>query len=203
MKILVILGHPRPGSFNHAIAETAIRTLEESGHTVCFHDLYEERFDPVLPYAEIRADGRPEPLVATHCQDLAGAGGLVIVHPNWWGGPPAILKGWVDRVMRAGLAYELSAEGLPTGLLKASTALVLNTSDTPAEREAEVFGDPLETVWKNCILAYCGIGRIARRNYGVVVTSTPAERARWLADVRSLVQDMFPQTRSRTREAVC
>jgi putative NADPH-quinone reductase len=72
MKILVILGHPRPGSFNHAIAETAIRTLEESGHTVCFHDLYQERFDPVLPFAEIPAGGRPEPLVAAHCRDLAG-----------------------------------------------------------------------------------------------------------------------------------
>jgi putative NADPH-quinone reductase len=68
-------------------------------------------------------------LVAAHCEDLAIAEGLVIIHPNWWGGPPAILKGWVDRVMRAGLAYQLSAEGVPKGLLQASRALVLNTSE--------------------------------------------------------------------------
>ena len=77
----------------------------------------------------IRRAGRPNPLVAAHCEDLAIAEGLVIIHPNWWGGPPAILKGWVDRVMRAGLAYQLSAEGVPKGLLQASRALVLNTSE--------------------------------------------------------------------------
>jgi hypothetical protein len=49
MKVSVIIAHPHPGSFNHAIAETVIRALEENWRTVCFHDLYQERFDPVFP----------------------------------------------------------------------------------------------------------------------------------------------------------
>jgi len=55
MKISVILAHPRRGSFNHAIAEAAVSRLETDGHRVSFHDLYAERFAPVLPYDEIPA----------------------------------------------------------------------------------------------------------------------------------------------------
>ncbi|MFG2636478.1 NAD(P)H-dependent oxidoreductase [Streptomyces sp. NPDC048362] len=62
----------------------------------------------------------------------------MFVHPNWWGMPPAVLAGWVQRVLVPGVAYKLgSAEGSPEGLVRAGRALVLNTSDTPADREEE------------------------------------------------------------------
>jgi len=44
--------------------------------------------------------------IKQHCEEIALVDGIVIVHPNWWGQPPAILKGWVDRVIRPGVAYE-------------------------------------------------------------------------------------------------
>jgi len=195
--ISVILGHQRVGSFNHAIAETAKRILEENGHTVNFHDLYKERFDPVLPAEEIRCNGKLDPVVEAHCREIAAAEGIVIVHPNWWGQPPAILTGWVDRVLRAGVAYKFcesdSGEGVPVGLLKARRALVFNTTDTPYEREISVFGDPLDTIWKNCILKYCGVETVERRSYGVVVTSSLDERRQWLADVETQIWKMFIQ----------
>ena len=56
MNVSVILAHPHPGSFNHAIAKTATATLRESGHRLAFHDLYAEQFDPILPYGEIRRE---------------------------------------------------------------------------------------------------------------------------------------------------
>ncbi|MGA2571504.1 MAG: NAD(P)H-dependent oxidoreductase [Terracidiphilus sp.] len=196
MKISIILAHPRAGSFNHAIAAKARSVLEESGHAVTLHDLYAEGFDPVLPDAEIPALSEVAPEVEAHCREIAAADGIVIVHPNWWGQPPAILKGWVDRVLRAGVAYRFlegdSGEGVPEGLLKAENAIVFNTTNTEKERELEVFGDPLETLWKNCILRYCGVSRVERRCYGVVVTSTPEERAAWLEDAASLVREVFP-----------
>jgi len=120
----------------------------------------------------------------------------VIVHPNWWGQPPAILKGWVDRVIRPGLAYEFleedGGEGVPIGLLKAKVALIFNTSNTPEERELEVFGDPLDALWVNCVFGLCGVGDVRRKTYSVVVTSTPEERRSWLADVREIVGKSFP-----------
>jgi len=195
MRISVVLAHPRSGSFNHAIAAAAREQLITDGHQVDFHDLYAERFDPLLPESELASEGPiPGPL-AQYCVEAAGADGFVIVHPNWWGQPPAILKGWIDRVLRAGVAYRFlegdNGEGIPVGLLRARAAIVFNTSNTPAKREQTVFGDPLEALWKQCIFQLCGVKTVDRRMFGVVVTSTPEERQRWLAEVRSMVAERF------------
>jgi putative NADPH-quinone reductase len=197
MRISVILGHPSPGSFNHAIAARAQATLLELGHQVSFHDLYAEDFPPLLPGAEIPREAPLEPLIRQHCQELAEAQGIVIIHPNWWGQPPAMLKGWVDRVFRPGWAYEFlegdSGAGVPQGLLQARCALVFNTSNTPRERELTVFGDPLETIWRHCIFGLCGVQNFWRRNFEVVVTSTLEQRRAWLQEVQDLVARCFPQ----------
>lgn len=196
MKISVVLAHPKKGSFNHAIAETVAGVLRNNGHEVIFHDLYEEGFDPVLPQGEIPKNGAVDPVIRRHCDEIAGADGIVIIHPNWWGQPPAILKGWVDRVLRPGVAYEFkegdSGEGVPVGLLKAKAALVFNTSNTSGTREREVFGDPLEMIWKNCLFGLCGVKNVYRKMFGVIVTSTPQRREKWLQEVRETVTAHFP-----------
>lgn len=146
MKILVVLGHPKAGSFNHSIADAAIQALKDIGHEVIFHDLYKEGFDPVVTYEEIPRGAALDPVIGKHCEEVSGADGIIIIHPNWWGQPPAILKGWIDRVIRPGVAYEFlegdTGDGVPKGLLKAKAALVFNTSNTLQERELKVFGDP-------------------------------------------------------------
>lgn len=195
MNISLILAHPDPASFNHAIAHAAQNALQESGHCVLFHDLYREGFDPVLPANEILRDPMLDPLIEQHVREITEADGILIVHPNWWGMPPAILKGWVDRVIRPGSAYEFregdSGEGVPIGLLKAKAAVVFNTSNTFPERERRVFGDPLETIWKNCIFDLCGVGNFHRRVFAVVVTSTKEQREEWLSDVQTTVLRCF------------
>jgi len=196
--ISLILCHPTPGSFNHAIAERTRSTLEDLGHEVAFHDLYAERFAPVLPGIEVARDGFVPDFVVRHCNEIAKASGIVVVHPNWWGMPPAVLTGWVDRVMRPGLAYEFlegdGGEGVPTGLLKASSAVVFNTSNTFPEREARVFGDPLERIWKDCVFGLCGVTDFHRCTFSVVVTSTPEERAAWLGEVETTIRRVFAKS---------
>jgi len=196
MNVSLILAHPQPGSFNHAIAATARHALTRNGHAVCFHDLYAEGFDPILPGPEIPKGAAVPPDIAAHCAEIAAADGIVIVHPNWWGQPPAILKGWIDRVIRPGVAYEFlegdSGEGIPAGLLRAKAALVFNTSNTPRERELGVFGDPLEALWGKCIFELCGVKTFYRRMFGVIVTSTPAQRVAWLREVDAAVDRHFP-----------
>jgi putative NADPH-quinone reductase len=196
VKILVILGHPQPGSFNHALADVVVSTLENRGHEVVFHDLQAEGFDPVLPAAEIPTDSPVEPEIARHCEELVAAESIVIVHPNWWGQPPAILKGWIDRVIRAGVAYRFlegdSGEDVPEGLLRARTAVVFTTSNTEMARELAIFGDPLETLWKNCIFGLCGVTDVRRKNFGVVVTSSAEQRTTWLEETAEIVRRAFP-----------
>lgn len=196
MKISVILAHPNEQSFNHAIAHAAVERLKANGHEVALHDLYRENFDPLIVRDEIARNATLTEAVCMHCDEIAQADGIVIVHPNWWGQPPAILKGWIDRVIRPGVAYEFlendSGEGVPRGLLKAKAAIVFNTSDTEAEREQAVFGDPLETIWKNCIFGLCGVDNFHRRIFRVIVTSTDAQRKAWLAETKDAVSALFP-----------
>ena len=196
LKISLILAHPNPASFNHAIARAARQTLQHHGHQVYWHDLYAEGFDPLLSGEELDREAPLPEFLQGHCRELSQADGLVIVHPNWWGQPPAILKGWIDRVLRPGVAYQFldgdGGEGVPVGLLRARAALVFNTSNTPRPRELAVFGDPLETIWKNCIFGLCGVSNFYRKNFEVVVTSTPAQRAGWLREVQEIIARHFP-----------
>jgi putative NADPH-quinone reductase len=196
MNISIILAHPNPGSFNHAIAGAAAETLRQNGHQVAFHDLCREHFPPLLSPAELQPGAALDPVILSHCGEIVQAGGIIIVHPNWWGMPPAILKGWIDRVLRMGIAYRFVAndkgEGVPEGLLKARTAIVFNTANTPEAREREIFGDPLETLWKKCVFDLCGVKNVLRRTFSVVITSSPEQRAAWLRETREAVAGCFP-----------
>jgi NAD(P)H dehydrogenase (quinone) len=83
-------------------------------------------------------------------------------------------------------------EGVPVGLLQAQAAIVFNTANTPPQREREVFGDPLELLWKNCIFDLCGNRAFYREMFSVVVTSTNEERQDWLKRVKEIVDQYFP-----------
>jgi NAD(P)H dehydrogenase (quinone) len=195
VRVLIVLAHPDPASFNHALAHAVADALVGGGHEVSLRDLYAEGFDPVLPAGEILSECDLSDDLSAWCQEVSSAEGIVVVHPNWWGSPPAILKGWIDRVIRPGVAYNFlkddSGEGVPVGLLSARSALVLNTANTAAERELAVFGDPLERIWRECVFGLCGVSDVTRRTFAVVVTSTPEEREAWLKEASSLAIGCF------------
>ena len=146
------------------MATRAADALERNGVECAIHDLYVEGFQPVAPLDEASTVGMDveaavaacaDAVVRTHRRALAQADYLVVAHPNWRGKPPAIMAGWLDRVLVPGVAYRLDArEGLPTSLLRLRSVLVLNTGDTPPEREKEVFGDPLDDIWRRCVGAW-------------------------------------------------
>jgi len=181
MNALLILAHPKPGSFNHAIADAVETALAGAGLAVVRHDLYAERFDPIMTQQEIDEGVSQNPLVEQHCKQLVEADLVAVVHPNWWGQPPAILKGWVDRVVRQGLAYRFTEKG-PEGLLRARVALVVNTANTPIEIERQMFGDPLANLWDACTFRFVGVPDVRRRLYEPIIVSTPEQREGWLQD---------------------
>src|SRR4030095_14816729 len=157
---------------------------------VWFHDLVEEGFDPRLTADEARGQASADPLVHTHIAELKGSDLLAVVHPNCWGAPPAIMKGWIDRVFAPDAAYGF-AKGVdqgavPVGLLTTKVALVVNTGNTPTHRERDKFGDPLERMWRDCILSYCGVRHVMRSLFGVIATSSDDERRAWLAEATAL-----------------
>ena len=192
MKALVVVGHPAPGSFCRAIADRIRETWAAAGCAVRFHDLVGEDFDPRLTAAEARGQATADPLVRRHIAELRGSDLLAVVHPNCWGAPPAIVKGWIDRVFAPDAAYGfikgVDQGDIPVGLLATKVALVINTGNTPLDREREAFGDPLERMWRDCILTYCGIGEVMRALFGVVATSSEDERRRWLLEAATLAE---------------
>lgn len=184
MKALVILGHPAPNSFNQTLATAILGTWQAVGIATDFHDLMAEGFNPCLTPSEARGNPTQDPLVQAHIAQLTACDLLAIIHPNCWGAPPAIMKGWIDRVFAPNAAYSF-AKGedqgdVPVGLLRVRAALVINTGNTAPNRETATFGDPLDRIWRDCVLGYVGISDITRKLFGVVSTSTPDMRQDWI-----------------------
>jgi len=190
VRILLILCHPQPSSFNHAVAERVRETLASAGHQVLHHDLYQEGFGPVMTGPEFRRGVSFDEQVVRHTEELGACGGLVFVHPEWWGQPPALLKGWLDRVLRPGVAYEPhdeeSGEQAPVPLLGDKSALVFATRDAAARSGV------LERVWMEGVFAFCGIREAACHVLHDLRRLGPAERNDWLAQVGRAVLAFFP-----------
>lgn len=197
MKALVVVGHPAADSFNHALAKAVRAAWTSAGCDVVFHDLYAEGFDPLLSAAEARGEPTADKTVAAHISELRACDLLAVVHPNCWGAPPAMMKGWIDRVFAPEAAYTFAKgeSGEAIGLLQMRAALILNTGNTEAERENNHFGDPLEQIWRRCILEFCGVTNVHRALFGVVATSCADERRSWLEQAGSMARDMWEQAR--------
>ena len=181
MKVLFVLCAPQRPSFGLTLAEAIKERLLAQGHELAWHDLYEEGFNPVMDPGELARGGSLDELVQAHARDLEACDGLVIVHPDWWGQSPAILKGWLDRVFRQGIAYELEGEeGLERtwrGCMAGKKALVFVTSDSLDPRRPELFRE----TWVDVVLGPCGF-EAACRVIGGLRSSTAAARAAWLRD---------------------
>jgi putative NADPH-quinone reductase len=199
MKVLIILGHPDKKSFNHAIAQTCRTELESCGHTVFFHDLYAEKFNPVLQFDGSESLTNDEQ-IKTHRKNLINSDGIIIIHPNWWGQPPAIVKGWIDRVLLQGVAYDFvqndAGEFSLKGLLNTKIALVFNTSNAMEDAENKLKNEPLALIWIDQVFNLCGIKRVERRNFGVMKESRNEQRLQWLTEVREMVNSFFSAYKS-------
>lgn len=114
MNVLVISAHPSPDSFIGTLREEVLSELSQLGHTIRHHDLYDEEFNPVFSSYErlnhvgdINEKLRQLPDLQPHIEDIQWAQALVLVYPTWWSGQPAILKGWIDRVLMNEVAWTL------------------------------------------------------------------------------------------------
>lgn len=114
VRALVVYCHPSPRSFTAAVRDAVVARLSAAGAEVQVIDLYAEGFAPHLTRAEWEAyEGVPANTapVAPHAEALARADTLVFVYPTWWYGQPAMLKGWLDRVLLPGVAFHLPEPG--------------------------------------------------------------------------------------------
>jgi NAD(P)H dehydrogenase (quinone) len=131
MKVLIVHCHPLAESFASAILARARAGLASAGHDVRIIDLYAENFQPVLT-AQERLDYHTPVLneanVAEHLAALRWCEGLVFIYPTWWYGPPAMLKGWLDRVWIPHATFEMPKPGKPIGRVLTNIRLIAAVS---------------------------------------------------------------------------
>jgi NAD(P)H dehydrogenase (quinone) len=185
VNVLVVHVHPVPDSFIAAVRDRAVAALSAAGHDVELCDLYAEGFDPRLSRAERLAHhDAPDtkPAIAPHATRLRHADALVFVYPTWWGGLPAMLKGWIDRVWIEGVAYTLpsGSNRVRGNLRNISRFAVITTHGSPKWINV-LEGEPGKHQLRRCVRVLC---RPVMRSrwiacYGVD-RSTPADRARFL-----------------------
>ena len=115
MNIVVVHAHPSPTSFNRALFDVTVAALTERGHHVDAFDLYADGFQPAMTAAERHAYHGDipviDPLVATYSQAIDRAEAMVFVYPTWWSGLPAMMKGWLEKVMVPGIAFGFDEAG--------------------------------------------------------------------------------------------
>ena len=192
MKALVIYCNPNPGSFTAHLRDQILEALQERGATVRVRDLYGDGFQPVMDRAERAGYHTPvdnERPVAGELADLRWCDTLIFVYPTWWFGLPAMLKGWLDRVLVPHATFSMPTETSPVrGQLDNITTLVTITTCGARWFQSKIIGEPGRRTILRGMRFICH--RRCRTRYAALYridTSTNENRVSFAAHVRRLV----------------
>lgn len=184
--VLVIFGHPRTDSLSDALGRAYVEGARAAGAQVRCLLLAQMEFDPNVIAGSPRAQ-RCEDDVRRARRFIRWADHLVFVYPTWWGTVPALLKGFLDRILTAGFAFEEVEGGTGyEGLLKGKSARLITTMDTPRWVYRWLYGRPGHNAMRHATLGFCGVWPVRIAAFGPVRSSTPVERRRWIERVRQL-----------------
>lgn len=187
-RILVILGHPSSNSFCAALAERYVQSALRAGHEVRQLFLGRMNFDPVLRegYQQVQPLERD----LRHAQaDILWAEQLTLVYPIWWGGIPALLKGFFDRVFLPGFAFKYrEGKAFPDKLLRGRSAHLLVTMDTPPWYYRWVYRMPGLHQIRKTTLAFCGIEPRRTLTFGPILGASDGQRETWLRQAEAIAR---------------
>ncbi len=184
MKVLVILGHPRPDSFAEAMAEAYMDGAGAAGVEVTYLKLYDLEFDIHVTTQKLRKQfSEPDLDYARQC--VSEADHLVFVYPTWWATMPALLKGFLDRLLLPGFAFEEKDRNTDwIQLLKGKTAQLITTMDTPILVYRFLYHAPGTNAMRKGTLGYCGIKPVRFLGFSPISYTTKDKRQKWLRRVR-------------------
>lgn len=186
--ILVIQAHPDPasGRFCRVLQESYVNAARKAGHTVRTIDLAGIEV-PLLQTKQDYETGAPPADIASAQRAITAADHLVFIFPLWLGDMPALLKAFLEQVLRPGYAYSGSTEkGLPKKLLKGKSARIVITMGMPAVFYRLYFrAHSLKNLKRN-ILAFCGISPARETLIGMIEDKDPKARQRWLKKMEEL-----------------
>lgn len=186
--VLIISAHAGADSLGACLAATYAESATQAGHQTKLLQLSLLAFDPVM-HAGYKRHQELEPDLLQAQADIAWAHELVFVFPIWWGGMPALLKGFLDRVLLPGFAFRYEPEGKGlSSLLKGKTARLIITMDTPRWIDRWLYGSPVIRQLKYPILRFCGIKLREVLYFSPVIKSTATQRLGWIEQTKRLAR---------------
>ncbi|UTW64555.1 NAD(P)H-dependent oxidoreductase [bacterium SCSIO 12741] len=185
-RIAIIIGHPDKESYNHALAEAYKKGALEAGAEVQEIVINDLDFNPNLQFGyRKRTELEPDLLKAQEV--LKWADHLVWVYPVWWGSVPAIMKGFLDRVLLPGYAFNKRKGSLWWDkLFQGKTARIICTLDQPAWYYKWVYGNPSHKAMKGLTLNFIGVKSVKFTTIGPIRLSKDSFREKWLRKVEGL-----------------
>lgn len=197
MRALVVYCHPDPGSFNAAVRDVILDKLAGQGAEVRVHDLYASGFSPVLTGPEwqgyLNCPGNVDP-VAAQVADVRWADTLIFVYPTWWYGLPAMLKGWLDRVLLPDVAFimpDATSSNIRPGLLHIKRLGVFTTCGASRWLTAIVGAPGKRTLLRGVGFICAPRKRTVFAAHFLMDSSTPASRAAHLQRVAAKIDRLI------------
>ena len=189
MRILLVYAHPRTGSFNESIRDLIIAQAKAAGAELRVLDLYADSFAPALTaqsltdYEDTRLNQKG---LETHCDAVKWCDTLSFVYPTWWHGLPAILKGWLDRVLLPGLAFimpQAENENIKPNLTHIRRLAVFTTCGASWWLTQFIGAPGKRTILRGVRLLCAKRCRTTFAAHYLMDSSTPESRAAHLANV--------------------
>lgn len=179
-QILIVLGHPDASSLCGALADSYQQAAQAAGHRVSRLNLGELDFDPILHQGYKQIQPLEPDLLAAQAA-ISAAQHLVFVYPIWWGGMPALMKGFFDRLLLPGYAFKYRPHSpLWDRLLSGRSAQCLVTMDAPPWYFRWINRMPGHHQMRRTILEFCGIRPVSILSFGAVKDASAAKRQKWL-----------------------
>lgn len=187
--LLIIACHP-PASYGEALTIAYAQRARQLGHDIRVRTLHQLRFDPVL-HRGYHVVQPLEPDLEQAQADILWAQHITFVFPVWWGSVPALLKGFLDRVLLPGFAFKYE-EGrkYPRPLLSGRRAHLIATMDTPPWYFRWIYRAPAVHQMERTTLAFCGVKPAGTLMLGAVREASPHQRAHWLEQASALAERM-------------
>jgi len=174
MHVLLIYTHPNHTSFNFAIYNQVLKTLKENGKDTKIRttDLYEEGFEPALIFNanKKRRNMHEDPELIKYREDLLWADHIVFIYPIWWGRPPAMLLGYIDKLITANFAYKYNkpTDLTPVGLFKGKKVTCISTMNGPTGYPMVMLNNAHKVLMKRGIFKFIGIKKVKFLEFGNV-----------------------------------
>lgn len=185
-KVMIVVGHPQRATFCEALGRAYEKGARAAGHESRLFLLADLSFDPILHdgYHKVQT---LEPALHEAYTALAGCDHLVVIFPLWCGDMPALLKGFIERILQPDLiARENTESAMNWNIFTGKSARIVMTMGMPVSIYRWWYRGHALKLLKRNILQFIGIAPVRDTLYGMIGTSKPAQRERWLAEVEAL-----------------